>query len=144
MSQAEVEEIAVRKRREEGTPCNKENFEAWNERFIEEMKEKRYQEALEEAAKDKLSKKGGIKKRSEEEEIAGRLTGAQQFNQKLGLVNLNALEDAADEAAAEDGIDVDDLDVDEDLFDEDDDLDDLDFDTDDELDSDDEEEDLDI
>ena len=39
MTQAEAEEIAVRKRREEGTPCNKENFDAWNEKFQIEMEE---------------------------------------------------------------------------------------------------------
>ena len=136
LTQAEAEELAVRKRRSEGTPCNKENFFAWKEKFDKEMEEIQEKQEEEAALKDKSNKKS--KKKSEEEEMEGRLTGYDQFSQKLGLVNLDALEKAAEVAAEEEILDVDELDVDEDLFDEDDDLDDLDFDSDDDF-SDDEE-----
>jgi len=142
MSQAEAEEIAVRKLRAEGTPCNKENFHAWKEKFDKEMEER---ENAEDDAPDKVtSSKEDIKKKLEEEVIEARLTGHQQFTQKHGLVNMDALEQAAEDAAAEGTLEVDELDVDEELFDEDEDLDDLDFDSDDDVDSDDDDEELDI
>lgn len=137
LTQAEAEEIAVRKRRAEGTPCNKENFYAWKGKFEKEMEEKRLEEE-EQAMNDRTNKKGKSKggagggKASEDEARGGRLTGFEQFSSKLGLVNLDALEKAAEEAENEGAeLDVDELDVDEDLFDEDEDLDDLDFDSDD-------------
>ena len=80
MSQAEAEEIAVRKLRAEGTPCNKENFHAWKEKFDKEMEER---ENAEDDAPDKVtSSKEDIKKKLEEEVIEARLTGHQQFTQK--------------------------------------------------------------
>jgi ribonuclease E len=140
--------MAVMKRRAEGTPCNKENFEAWKEKFDKEMEDLREKEEEEESQKDKLTKKGAIKKLDEEELIESRSTGFEQFSQKLGLANLDALEKAAEEAENEEGdvedLNVDELDVDEDLFDEDDDLDDLDFDSGDDDSDDDDEEELDI
>lgn len=142
LTQAESEEIAVRKRRAEGTPCTKENFYAWKEKFeleMEEKAEKEAKEALKDQTNSKKSKNSNMK--SKEEEMEGRLTGFQQFSEKLGLVNLDALEKAAEEAG---NVDVEDLDVDEDLFDDESDLDDLDFDDEEESDDEDEEEDDDL
>jgi len=139
LTQAESEEIAVRKRRAEGTPCTKENFYAWKEKFdleMEEKAEKEAQEALKDQTNSKKSKNSNAK--SKEEEMEGRLTGYQQFSEKLGLVNLDALEKAAEEAV---NLDVEDLDVDEDLFDDESDLDDLDFDDEEESDDDDDDDD---
>jgi len=144
LSQTETEEMAVLKRRAEGTPCSEEHFEAWKEKFDKEMEELREQEEEEESQREKITKKGAIKKLDEEELMESRSTGFEQFSQKLGLANLDALEKAAEEAENEEGdvedLNVDELDVNEDLFDEEDDLDDLDFDSDDESDYEDEEE----
>lgn len=145
MTQAESEEIAVRKRRAEGTPCTKENFMAWKEKFDKEMEEKEEREHAQ-ALKDQTnSKKKGGNAKTIEEEQEGRLTGFQQFTQKQGLMNLDALERAAEAAEKEDSqLDVEDLDVDEDLFDDESDFDDLDFEDSDDDDDDDSDEDLDI
>mmetsp|Transcript_14080 Transcript_14080/g.26456 ORF Transcript_14080/g.26456 Transcript_14080/m.26456 type:complete len:339 (-) Transcript_14080:1888-2904(-) len=165
LTQAEAEEMAVRKRREEGTPCNKENFLAWKERFEKEMEELKMVDKEDDPGQmqsfggagagagggggdNKSGRKLLSKKRSELEEMENRLTGYQQFCDKLGLLNLDALEKAAEEAECgeyndenddddddnddEGDVNVDELDVDEELFDdEEDDLDDLDFDSDD-------------
>lgn len=148
----------MRKRRAEGTPCNKENFLAWKERFDKEMEELRMAKEDElgqqqqQSQGDRTGKKSLSKKRSELEEMENRLTGYQQFCDKLGLASLDALEKAAEEAQYEEeddnegeyddngDVNVDELDLDEELFDDDDedDLDDLDFDSD-EDDSDDDE-----
>lgn len=158
LTEAEAEEMAVRKRRAEGTPCNKENFLAWKERFDKEMEELRMAKEDElgqqqqQSQGDRTGKKSLSKKRSELEEMENRLTGYQQFCDKLGLASLDALEKAAEEAQYEEeddnegeyddngDVNVDELDLDEELFDDDDedDLDDLDFDSD-EDDSDDDE-----
>jgi hypothetical protein len=123
MSQAEEIEIAVRKRRAEGTPCTEENFYKWKAKFDQEIQEK--QQQRQEDEEQLINEKGGKKKKKEEvDEQEGRLTGYEQFTQKLGLVNMDALEQAALDA---EGAEEDELDVDEDLFDDDDDLDDLDF-----------------
>jgi hypothetical protein len=100
----------VRKRRTEGTPCTKENFDAWRTAFEQEMAEKT---AEEEALADVGKKQKGDKK----EDKSGRITGFMHFSGKGGK-NLEEMEKAADE-----------LDIDEELFDleDDDDLDDLDF-----------------
>lgn len=146
MTEAESEEIAVRKRRAEGTPCTKENFNAWKEKFEKEMEEKEEREEAQ-ALKDQTnSKRKGSNVKSIEEEQEGRLTGFQQFTEKQGLMNLDALERAAEAAENEDSqLDVEDLDVDEDLFDDESDFDDLDFeDSDEDGHSDSDEEDLDI
>ena len=130
MTVAEKEEIEVRKRRAEGTPCTEENFNAWLERFEAENVAK---EAEVEAMKDERS---GKKKSSEKkDETMDRLTGFEQFSSKVGIMSLEAIEKAAEEAENEssdvDEVGVDDiLSVDEELFDDDDDLDDLDFDSD--------------
>jgi hypothetical protein len=162
LTQAEAEELAVRKRRAEGTPCNKENFLAWKERFDREMDELRMakeDEPGQQPQGDKTGKKILSKKRSELEEMENRLTGYQQFCDKLGLVNLDALEKAAEEAEFEqqdgdddeeynnDGdVNVEELDLDEELFDDDeeDDLDDLDFDSEDDDDDESDEDEIDI
>lgn len=153
-SAAELEDLEVRKRRAEGTPCNEENFERWKAIFDEEMaiEFEKNKGIKEDEDVRKAKKKGGGAKnkmrldgrsKKEEEAMEGRLTGFEYFNQKVGgVLNLDALEKAAEEAAAE-GVDdggeyegnLDDLD--EDLFDDEDDLDDLDFDSDDEDDEDD-------
>jgi len=99
----------------------------------------------------KVNADGRSKK--EEEAMEGRMTGFQYFNEKVGgVLNLEALEKAADEAAASgegedgeydsEGVNMHELD--EDLFDDEDDLDDLDFDSDDEEDDDDDDEEVDI
>jgi len=148
LTEAELEELAVRKRRAEGTPCTDETFYAWREKFEKEMEAER-QKAEEEAAADS-KKKGGKGSDKKTEDRSGRLTGFQQFSGKTGALDLEAMEAATenaqrDEDEEEDDNDGDDLDVNEELFDVDDedldDLDDLDFDDDDD---DDEEEEPDI
>jgi len=142
MTEAELEEMTVRTRREEGTPCNDENFERWWAEFEKEMAERA---ALAEKQDEgnvsggKSSKKAGCGKEKKVDKT-GRLTGYQQFSNTASM-NLEALEAAA-ELAEQEEMDEDELeDVDEDLFEDDVDLDDLDFDDDDE---DDDEEDIDI
>jgi hypothetical protein len=129
MTDAEREELEVTKRRAEGTPCNKENFEAWQARFLQEMAEEKSRDD------DNEDGKGGKKKDKGTKDVdkSGRLTGFEHFSNKMD--NFQALEAAAEEA--ENG-DFDD--VDEELFDDDVDLDDLEFD--DEDDEDDEEVDI--
>ena len=56
LTEAETEELEVRKRRAEGTPVNKETFERWKEKFEAEMREQREREE-EEAAGDGKKKK---------------------------------------------------------------------------------------
>jgi hypothetical protein len=117
-TEAELEEIEVRKRRDEGTPCNKENFEAWKARFEAEMAQSRaLAEDADEAKKNKQKK----------EDRANRLTGYQQFAANM---NLEALEAAAEQAEVDDDDEGNLDEVDEELFQEDVDLDDLDFDSD--------------
>mmetsp|Transcript_13399 Transcript_13399/g.19746 ORF Transcript_13399/g.19746 Transcript_13399/m.19746 type:complete len:295 (+) Transcript_13399:127-1011(+) len=121
LTQAEMEEQAVRQRRAEGTPCTLENFEVWRTAFEKELEE----EALEEETK----MEGGKKQKEKREDKSDRITGFAHFSGKAGkAVNLDEIEKAA--AEAEDApIDPEELDVDEDLFDldDDEDLDDLDF-----------------
>ena len=89
---------------------------------------------------DALKEKANPKKKTnknvvtEEEKMEGRLTGYQLFGNKGS--GLDALEKAAEDAAAAADNDMDVEDFDEDLFDEDsdEDLDDLDFDSDDDID----------
>lgn len=137
MTEAEKEELDVRRRRAEGTPCTEENFNVWKRKFEEEMAQ-REEEEENGTSKDKTatSKKKNKNSSALEDEIAIRMTGFEYFTQKGGVMNLELLEKAAEDAAAESGdeydeVDVDELDVDEDLFDDDEDLDDLDFDDDD-------------
>lgn len=127
MSAAEKEEIEVRKRRAEGTPCNDENFYAWLKNFEEEMAQKA---AAKEAAAEREAGTGGKKKSVEKkDETKDRLTGFEQFSGKVGIMSLEAIEQAAEEAVNDESGDEEDLDVDEDLFDDSDsDLDDLNFD----------------
>eukprot|EP00568_Trieres_chinensis_P012749 CAMPEP_0183291846 /NCGR_PEP_ID=MMETSP0160_2-20130417/1121_1 /TAXON_ID=2839 ORGANISM="Odontella Sinensis, Strain Grunow 1884" /NCGR_SAMPLE_ID=MMETSP0160_2 /ASSEMBLY_ACC=CAM_ASM_000250 /LENGTH=295 /DNA_ID=CAMNT_0025452705 /DNA_START=76 /DNA_END=963 /DNA_ORIENTATION=+ len=124
MTQAELEEIAVRKRRAEGTPCTEENFLAWKAKYEEEMEQK----AEEEAEQDEKEGAGKKKADRKKDEMADRPTGYELFSGKAGVMNLEALEEELDDVEDDDGVEVDELDVDEDLFDDDDDLDDLDFD----------------
>ncbi|MGK3761350.1 MAG: hypothetical protein ACI8RD_013668 [Bacillariaceae sp.] len=84
-------------------------------------------------------KKKGNKGGEKVVDKSGRLTGHQQFTDKGGNFNLEAMEAAAENAERDEN-EVEDVDVDEDLFLEDDDLDDLDFDDDDEDDDDDDDE----
>jgi hypothetical protein len=110
ISQAEAEEQTVRRRRLEGTPCTKENFEAWRLKFDQEIAEA--------AADEELKAEGGKKQKGEKkEDKTGRITGFLHFSGKGGK-NLEEMERAAEE-----------LNVDEELFelDDDDDLEDLDF-----------------
>lgn len=142
MTAVELEEMAVQKRRAEGTPCNKENFEAWKARFEAEMAKKNEEEENDD------TNRGGpkrIKKHaSATVDRSDRITGFEYFKTKA--TNMDALEAAA-EAAGTQEMDEDEeeendgrLDVDEELFEDDVDLDDLDFDDDDDED----EEDVDI
>lgn len=132
LTEAEAEELAVRKRRAEGTPCTDETFYVWREKFDAEMEEERQKKEEEAAAEGR--KKGG--KTEKVVDKSGRLTGFEQFSGKTGTVDWEAMEAATenaqrdeDDEEAEDG---EALEVDEDLFDvDDDDLDDLDFDDDD-------------
>lgn len=128
LTEAELEEQAVLKRRAEGTPCTKENFEVWKESFEREMSEK----AQTEEEYSKID--SGKKQKEKKEDKTGRLSGFQLFSGKGdSMVNMDDMERAAEEAADQ-PIDPDELDVDEDLFDleDDEDLDDLDFDEDEE------------
>jgi len=131
MSVAESEELAVRKRRAEGTPCNDETFSEWRDIFHEEMKEA--EKLAADAATDTKKKSGG-KGTEKEIDKSGRVSGFLQFSDKAGTFNLEAMEAAAenarrDENEKDEDISVDD--VDKNLFDvNDDDLDDLDFDDD--------------
>lgn len=126
---AELEEMEVRKRRAEGTPCNKENFEAWKARFEAEMREHNNDDEEDDG-------KGGpkkIKKQGSTVDRSDRMTGFDYFRSKAN--NLEALEAAAEaaenqemEEEEDDDEDGKKLDVDEELFEDDVDLDDLDFD----------------
>ena len=121
LTQAEAEELAIRKRRAEGTPCTKENFLSWKAKFEAEMAETR-KEQEETLAVERKKKKEKVVDKS------GRVTGFLQFSGKAGAMNLQAMEEACENAQIDEDSDED-LDVDEDLFDVDDeDLDDLDFD----------------
>ena len=127
-----MEDYEVQKRRAEGTPCNKENFEAWKTRFEAEMAE----DALRMSADNDTTGRKGKEKKTEDK--SGRITGAMQFSG--AATNLQALEAAADEAERDETPIID-----EELFDDDEDLDDLDFDSDDDEEySDDDEDELDI
>ncbi len=145
MTEAEKEDLEVRKRRAEGTPCNKENFLAWKTHFEAEMAQKREEER--ELEKMEMNKKKGGKN---EVDKSDRLTGYQLFTNKSNTLDLfEAAAENAERDSDEEEEDDDDMDnVQEDLFDDDVDLDDLDFDDEDEVDDDDddddEEEDLDI
>lgn len=121
MTEAEKEELAVRKRREEGTPVTLESFTSWWESFCAEMEEKKLEETGD------LTNDEREKQRVMEE----RMTGFQIFSEKSGVFNLDKLEAAAEEVENNGGDDDDGIDVDEELFDDDEDLDDLDFDSDD-------------
>lgn len=127
MSEAEKEELAVRKRREEGTPVTDETFEEWRNRFNEEMRKIKEEERIA-TSDDSKDKKAAAAAATTEE----RLTGFQIFSEKAGVFNLEKLEAAAEEMANDtSALDPDELaDVDEELFDDDDDLDDFEFDSD--------------
>lgn len=143
---AELEEMLINKRRAEGTPCNKENFEAWKARFEAEMAEAENEEDNDNGkpGSKKMKKQGSTVDKSD------RVTGFDYFRSKA--TNMEALEAAADAAENQEMDEEDDddddedyeeennrqLDVDEELFEDDVDLDDLDFD------DDDDEEDVDI
>lgn len=141
-TQAELEEMEVRRRRAEGTPCDKENFEAWKERFEEEMASQENDEE-----EDNDEGKGGSKKTKKQGSAtvdkSDRMTGFEFFKSKA--TNMEALEAAAEAAETqemEEDEEEDDeeefednekkLDVDVELFEDDVDLDDLDFDEDEE------------
>ena len=80
MTTAELEELAVRKRRAEGTPCNKENFEAWRERFDAEQKEAKLREEKEAAGGTSASsKKKDNKAAKAAQDKSGRITGYRYF-----------------------------------------------------------------
>lgn len=124
MTATERQEYEVAKRRAEGTPCNKENFEAWKIQFENEIA----QAKLEEDINDDIGRI--VKKKSGEKEVdkSDRLTGFEQFSGKQD--NLEALEAAAENAQEDENEEFEG--VDEELFDDDVDLDDLDFDDDEE------------
>lgn len=125
---AELEEMAVRKRRSEGTPCTKENFEAWKIRFEAEMAKENEQEETEDG---KSGPKRIKKQGSSTVDRSDRITGFEYFKSKA--TNMEALEAAAEAAEAQEMDDEEEdekqLDVDEELFADDVDLDDLDFDS---------------
>ena len=139
MTEAEREEIEVTKRRAEGTPCTKENFDAWQANFLQEMLTKKLNS---DGMNDDDGKGKQRKDKVKDVDLSGRMSGFDHFSNKM--VNLEALELAA--AEAEQGFEAD-----EHLFEEDVDLDDLDFDDeevdddeDDDFDDDDEDYELDI
>ena len=145
MSQAEKEELAVRKRREEGTPVTDETFTEWWEKFSAEMEQKEVEKKRAASATDNSKdKKNATNSAANAAIMEERLTGFQIFSEKAGVFNLEKIEAAAEEMENDtSALDPEELgDVDEELFDDDEDLDDLDFDSDDddEEDSDDDEE----
>jgi hypothetical protein len=100
---------------------------------------RREAEALALADPKKRKGAGGAVPSDRTAEKAGRLTGFQQFSDKTGMLNLEAMEAAAENAQIDEDEEQDEgnlEDVDEDLFDDDDDLDDLEFDDDDDEDDD--------
>ncbi len=127
MSEAEREELIVRKRREEGTAVTDSTFTEWWEKFTAEIERKKEDERVA-VANDSKEKKVANATIAEE-----RLTGFQIFSDKAGVFNLEMLEAVAEEMANDiSALDQEELgDVDKDLFDDDDDLDDLEFDSDD-------------
>lgn len=133
MSVAEKEELAVRKRREEGTPVTEATFTEWWSAFSAEMQQKEDDE--------KAVVMEGIKDKKNAATVAAaaiieeRMTGFQIFSDKAGVFNLEKLEAAAEEMENDTSA-LDPGEVDEDLFEDDDDLDDLDFDSDDDDDED--------
>lgn len=133
MTETELEELAVRKRRAEGTPCTEGHFLVWKDKFEEEML--RVEEELK-AAQEASSSSSTAKKKDKSSRVvadrSGRLTGFEQFSGST-MVSMEAIEAAVDQIAGSSGIVDDDanIDVDEELFDDDEDLDDLDFDSDD-------------
>lgn len=133
MSEAEREELIVRKRREEGTPVTDASFAGWWGKFTAEIDKKKEDDRV--AASNDSKDKKIIANAAIAEE---RLTGFQIFSDKAGVFNLERLEAAAEEMANDtSALDPEELgDVDEDLFDDDDDLDDLEFDSDDDDDDD--------
>ena len=134
MTEAEKEELAVRKRREEGTPVTLDSFTSWWDGFCAEMDEKKTEETGD------LTNEEREKRRVREE----RMTGFQIFSEKSGVFHLDKLEAAAEEVENNNDGDDDGIDVDEELFDDDEDLDDLDFDSDDDDDEEDSDEEPDI
>ncbi|KAL7508284.1 hypothetical protein ACHAXN_005352 [Cyclotella atomus] len=123
MTEAEKEELAVRKRREEGTPVNDSTFASWWSKFQQEQEEAALAEGADNAKGDDDEK----------------LTGFQIFSEKASVFSLEKLEAAAEELENDTSApDPEELGVDEDLFDDDEDFDDLDFESDDEDDSDEE------
>lgn len=137
MSQAEAEELAVRKRREEGTPVTDATFAEWWSKYSAEMEQRKEEEKAAAAAEDSKADKKNANAASIMDE---RLTGFQIFSEKAGVFNLEKLEAAAEELENDtSALDPEELgEVDEELFDDDDDLDDLDFDSDDDDDEEDE------
>jgi len=109
MTEAEREELAVRKRREEGTPVNDSTFSDWWAKFQEEQ-----------------SLIDGASEKAKDDDDGEKLTGFQIFSEKAGVFSLEKLEAAAEELENDEEFGE----VDEDLFDDDEDLDDLDFDDD--------------
>merc|ERR1712238_51212 len=110
MTEAEMQYLEVRKRRSEGTPCTEENFLKWRDVYEEEMalkaEEKKANADDDDMRKKKKKGDGGKNKigadgrsKKEEDAMEGRLTGFEYFSQKVGgVLNLDALEKAADEA----------------------------------------------
>eukprot|EP00980_Cylindrotheca_fusiformis_P016760 scaffold5048_cov121-Cylindrotheca_fusiformis.AAC.11 len=139
MTEAEAEQLAIQKRRAEGTPCTRENFLVWKAKFEAEMAEQAEKENQAAAEGTK-----GKKKESKEKVVdkSGRQTGFLQFSDKTGAFNMEAMEAACDNAQRDE--DEEDVDVEnEELFDVgDDDLDDLDFEDEDDDESDEEEPDI--
>jgi hypothetical protein len=131
MTETESSEMAIHKRRAEGTPCNRENFLAWKAAFEAEMAERRDDE-------DAAENAGPVKKKREKVvDKTGRISGFLQFSDKSATLNLEAMEAAWENAQKDEDEESDEENlenVDEDLFvgDDDEDLDDLDFDNDDE------------
>lgn len=114
LTEAETEEQEVRKRRAEGTPCTKENFEAWRERFNKEMEAKKDQDEANVVTDNGKKKKQQVEKK---EDKTGRITGFLHFSGKT----LEAIERAAEAAASKDLTEAEraELAIDEDISDDD-------------------------
>ncbi|GMI36896.1 hypothetical protein TrCOL_g7013 [Triparma columacea] len=119
IGETEEKERLLLKARSEGTPCTKENFEIWKEKFMQEM-ERLKKEKQESGGKE------NAQELKEEKDRAERKTGYEMFQDKTNSIDITML---SGETEDEEGVG----DFDESLYldGDDDDLDDLDFEDDD-------------
>lgn len=142
LTEAEQEELAVRKRREQGTPCTEANFWAWKQAFEAEQALTVNNNSTTNNNNSTTTTTTADKTKAKDADRAQRLTGFEFFSSKAGNADaLEKLEAAAEEAERETTPIDHGEEYDEELFEEDVDLDDLDFDDEQDDDDDDEQDD---